>query len=152
MSRSKHSEAQIVAALKQPKAGRRGEDVAREVGVSTHTIYAWKTKSGGMDATEAPEAKRLPDENTRFSKLVADLSLDKEALRPVIEKTGGSHRNEGICRAYTPGDCLHRTPDLPPAGGSGFELSLPAAPERRRFARTPGCTGTREATDVCMCC
>ena len=47
MSRSKHSEAQIIGALKQVEAGRTVEDVAREVGVSGATIYAWKAKFGG---------------------------------------------------------------------------------------------------------
>jgi putative transposase len=46
MSKSKHTEAQIIAALKQVEAGRRAEDVARECGVSKHTIYAWKAKYG----------------------------------------------------------------------------------------------------------
>ena len=86
MSRSEHTEAQMIAAVKQMEAGRRAEDVAREVGVSMHTIYAWKSKYGGMDVSEAQEAKRLRDENGRLRKLVADLSLDKEALQSVIEK------------------------------------------------------------------
>lgn len=86
MSRSKHTEAQMIAAVKQMEAGRKAEDVAREVGVSTHTIYAWKSKYGGMDVSEAQEAKRLRDENARLRKLVADLSLDKDALQYVIEK------------------------------------------------------------------
>ena len=60
------------------------------LGVSTHTIYAWKSKYGGMDVSEAQEAKRLRDENGRLRKLVADLSLDKEALQSVIEKNGWS--------------------------------------------------------------
>ena len=51
MSRSKHTEAQMISAVKQMEAGRKAEDVAREVGVSTHTIYAWKSKYGGMDVT-----------------------------------------------------------------------------------------------------
>jgi transposase-like protein len=42
MSRSKHTEAQMIAAVKQMEAGRKAEDVAREVGVSAHTIYAWR--------------------------------------------------------------------------------------------------------------
>jgi putative transposase len=78
------------AALKQVEAGRKVEDVAREVGVSKHTHYAWKAKYGGMDVTEAQEAKQLRDENTRLRKLVADLSLDKEALHLVIRKNGWS--------------------------------------------------------------
>jgi len=86
MSVSKHSEAQIIGALKQLEAGRKAEDVAREVGVSKHTIYAWKAKYGGMDVSQAQEAKQLRDENSRLRKLVADLSLDKEALQSVIRK------------------------------------------------------------------
>jgi putative transposase len=66
------------------------EDVAREVGVSKHTLYAWKAKYGGMDVSQAQEAKQLRDENSRLRKLVADLSLDKEALQSVIRKNGWS--------------------------------------------------------------
>ncbi len=73
--------------------GTRAEDVAREVGVSKHTIYAWKAKYGGMDVSQAQEAKQLRDENTRLRKLVADLSLDKDALQWVIEKNGWSSRS-----------------------------------------------------------
>ena len=57
MSRSRHTEAQIIAALKQVEAGRTVEDVAREQGVSKHTIYAWKSKYGGMEVSEAEEVK-----------------------------------------------------------------------------------------------
>jgi putative transposase len=78
----------MVAALKQVEAGRKAEDVAREVGVSKHTLYAWKAKYGGMDVSEAQEAKQLRDENTRLKKLVANLSLDKDALQSVIAKNG----------------------------------------------------------------
>jgi putative transposase len=88
MSKSNHSEAQMIGALKQLEAGRKAEDVAREIGVSKHTIYAWKAKYGGMDVSEAQEAKRLREENARLRKLVADLSLDKDALQWVIEKNG----------------------------------------------------------------
>jgi len=56
MSKSQHTEAQMIGALKQLEAGRKAEDVAREVGVSKHTIYAWKTKYGGMDVSQAQEA------------------------------------------------------------------------------------------------
>jgi putative transposase len=93
MSKSRHSEAEMIGALKQLEAGRKAEDVAREVGVSKHTIYAWKAKYGGMDVSQAQEAKQLRDENTRLRKLVADLSLDKDALQWVIEKNGWSSRS-----------------------------------------------------------
>ena len=90
MSKSRHTEAQMIGALKQLEAGRKAEDVAREVGISKHTIYAWKAKYGGMDVSQAQEAKQLRDENTKLRKLVADLSLDKEALQSVIRKNGWS--------------------------------------------------------------
>lgn len=90
MPKSKHSEAAMIAALQQLDAGRRAAEVAREVGVSTHTIYAWKAKYGGMDVSEAQEAKQLREENARLKKLVADLSLDKDALQSVIRKNGWS--------------------------------------------------------------
>jgi putative transposase len=93
MSKSRHTEAQMIGALKQLEAGRTAEDVAREVGVSKHTIYAWKAKYGGMDVSQAQEAKQLRDENTRLRKLVVDLSLDKDALQWVIEKNGWSSRS-----------------------------------------------------------
>jgi putative transposase len=86
MSKSKHSEAQIIAALKQVEAGRAVEDLVRECGVSKHNIYAWKSKYGGMDVSEAQEVKQLREENTRLKKLVADLSLDKDMLQSVIRK------------------------------------------------------------------
>ncbi len=88
MSKSRHTEAQMVAAIKQVEAGRKAEDVAREVGVSKHTLYSWKAKYGGMDVSEAQEAKQLRDENARLKKLVADLSLDKDALQSLIAKNG----------------------------------------------------------------
>ena len=60
--------------------------MAREYGVSKHTIYAWKAKFGGMDATEAQKLRAWEDENGRLKRLVADLSLDREMLRAVIAK------------------------------------------------------------------
>ena len=86
MSRSKHTEAQMITALKQVESGRTVDDVAREYGVSKHTIYAWKAKYGGMEVSEAEEVKHLRDENVRLKKLVADLSLDKDMLQSVIRK------------------------------------------------------------------
>ena len=90
MSKSNHSEAQMIGALKQLEAGRTAEDIGRELGVSKHTIYAWKAKYGGMSVNEAQEAKQLREENTKLKKLVVDLSLDREMLKAVIAKNGWS--------------------------------------------------------------
>ena len=76
----------MIAALKQVEAGRKAEDVAREHGVSKHTIYAWKAKYGGMEVKEAEELRSLREENHRLKKLVADLSLDRDMLKSVIQK------------------------------------------------------------------
>lgn len=90
MSKSGHTEVQIIAAVKQVEAGRKAEEVGREMGVSKHTIYAWKQKYGGLEVAEAQELKQLRDENGRLKRLVADLSLDKDALQYVIRKNGYS--------------------------------------------------------------
>jgi putative transposase len=126
MSKSKHTEAEMIGALKQIEAGRKAEDVAREVGVSKHTIYAWKAKYGGMEVSQAQEAKQLRDENTRLRKLVADLSLDKDALQWVIKKTGGARGLEGDRRADAREVCLQRAAGLraDAAGGDDVSLSL----------------------------
>jgi putative transposase len=100
MSKSRHTEAQMIGALKQLEAGRKAEDVAREVGVSKHTIYAWKAKYGGMDVSEAQEAKQLRDENTKLKKLVVDLSLDKEMLKALIAKNGWSSSRSDLRLAF----------------------------------------------------
>jgi len=86
MSKSNHSEAQMIEALKQVEAGRSAEEVGRQYGVSKHTVYAWKAKYGGLEVSEAQELKQLREENTRLKKLVADLSLDKDMLQSVIRK------------------------------------------------------------------
>jgi putative transposase len=84
MSKSKHTEAQMIGALKQLEAGRKAEDAAREVGVSKHTIYAWKAKYGGMDVSEAQEAKQLRDENTKF--IAALIYWDRLTAIPITSK------------------------------------------------------------------
>jgi putative transposase len=78
----------MIAAVKQMEAGRTAEEIGREIGVSKHAVYAWKSKYGGMEVPQAEELKRLQDENGRLKRLVADLSLDKEALQSVIRKNG----------------------------------------------------------------
>jgi putative transposase len=72
--------------LKRADAGLTYEQVDRELGVSKHTISAWKLKYGGMSVSEAQRLRQLEDENARLKKLVANLSLDKEMLKAVISK------------------------------------------------------------------
>ena len=90
MKKSRHSEEQIIGVLKQMEAGRKVVELAREVGVSEATLYTWKSKYGGMEVSEARRLRELEDENRRLKQMVADLSLDKEALKVVIRKNGWS--------------------------------------------------------------
>jgi putative transposase len=90
MKKTRHTEEKIIEAVKQLEAGRSARDVARELGVSDQTLYNWKAKYGGMEVSDAKKLRALEDENRRLKQLVADLSLDKEALTTVIRKNGWS--------------------------------------------------------------
>ncbi len=90
MKKSRFTEEQIIAVLKQLEAGRTVAELSREYAVSDATLYAWKAKFGGMTVTEARRLRQLEEENRRLKHLVADLSLDKEALKAVITKNGWS--------------------------------------------------------------
>jgi putative transposase len=90
MKKTRYTEEQIIGVLKQMEAGRKVADLARELGVSEATLYTWKSKYGGLEVSEARRLKELEDENRRLKHMVADLSLDKEALKAVIRKNGWS--------------------------------------------------------------
>ena len=90
MKKSRFTEEQIIAVLKQLEAGRTVAELSREYAVSDATLYAWKAKYGGTTVTEARRLRQLEEENRRLKHLVADLSLDKEALKAVITKNGWS--------------------------------------------------------------
>ena len=90
MKKTKHSEEKMIAAVKQLAAGRAAKEIARELGVTDQTLYNWKTKYGGMEVSDAKRLRALEDENRRLKEMVADLSLDKEALKTVIRKNGWS--------------------------------------------------------------
>ena len=90
MKKSRYSKEQIIGILKRSEAGVKTPDLCREHGLSAATFYGWKQKHGGMDVSEAQKLKAMEDENRRLKQLVADLSLDKEALKSVIRKSGWS--------------------------------------------------------------
>ena len=90
MKKSRYTEEQIIGILKQHEAGVKTADLCREHGISEATFYNWKSKYGGMDVSEAQRLRQMEDENRRLKALVADLSLDREALKAVIRKNGWS--------------------------------------------------------------
>ena len=86
MRRSRFTEEQIVAALKEHEAGASTKELCRRLGIATETLYNWKRKYGGMGVSEARRLRMLEEENSRLKRLVADLSLDNRALKDVLSK------------------------------------------------------------------
>jgi putative transposase len=88
MKGKRFTDRQIIEILKQRDAGVEMADLCREYDVSPATIYGWKAKYGGAEGNEAQRLKQIEDENRRLKELVADLSLDREALKTIIRKNG----------------------------------------------------------------
>lgn len=86
MPRRKFTDEQIIAILREADAGVPVLDLLRKHGIVRNTFYRWKAKYGGLDVSEARRLHALEDENRRLKKLVADLSLDIDALRSVVKK------------------------------------------------------------------
>src|SRR3954469_5473013 len=86
MKRSKFSETQIISILKAVEAGRSVRDVCREHEVSDATYYKWKSKYGGMQASDIKRLRELEDENRRLKKMYAELSLEHVMLKEVLTK------------------------------------------------------------------
>ena len=86
MKRSRFSEEQIVAILRQQEAGMSTAELCRKHGVSSATFYKWKAKYGGLDVSEAKRLKALEDENAKLKRLLADAMLDNAGLKELIAK------------------------------------------------------------------
>ena len=80
------SEEQIIGALKEAEAGLPISDLCRKYGIHQATYYNWKAKYGGLSVNEARRLKTLEDENRRLKHIVADLTLDNQALKGIVSK------------------------------------------------------------------
>ncbi len=83
MKRSRFTEEQIIGILLEHEGGAKTADVCRRHGISEATFCAWKSKFGGLDASEARRLKSLEDENARLKKLLAEAMLDNAMLKDV---------------------------------------------------------------------
>jgi putative transposase len=86
MKKSRHSETEMVNAVRQLENGVSGDLVAREHGISRTTLYKWKSKYSGMDVSQVKRLKELEEENRKLKQMYADLALDNQILRDVIVK------------------------------------------------------------------
>jgi len=86
MKKSKYSDSQILAILKQAEAGAPVPELCREHGMSSATFYKWRSKYGGMDASMMARLKELEDENRRLKKMYAEERLKAEIIQEAMAK------------------------------------------------------------------
>lgn len=86
MKKSRFTDSQIIAVLKQAEAGTPVPDLCRQHGISSATFYTWRSKFGGMDASMVSQLKELQDENPRLKKMYADAQLSAELLKEALSK------------------------------------------------------------------
>lgn len=86
MKRKRFTESQIVAVLKDGEAGMPIAELCRKHGVGESTYYKWRSKYAGMDVSELKRLKALEEENRRLKQMFANLSMDHELLKEVLEK------------------------------------------------------------------
>ena len=86
MKRTRFSETQIVNILKEAEAGIAVEALSRKHGFSKSAFYKWKAQYNGMDASALKRLKELEEENRRLKQMYADLSLEHQALKDIVQK------------------------------------------------------------------
>lgn len=86
MKKSRFSEEQIIKILKESDAGMKVQDICRQYGISDATYYKWKSKYGGMEASDIKRMREIEAENGKLKRMFADLALENHALKDLIEK------------------------------------------------------------------
>jgi putative transposase len=84
--KSRFSEDQIIAILKESDAGVETGELCRRHGIARACFYRWKNKHGGMELSEAKRLRQLEEENRQLKHLVAEQAVDIRALKAVVAK------------------------------------------------------------------
>ena len=113
MKRSRFTEEQIIAVLREQEVGVPTAEVCRKYGVSSATFYKWKAKFGGLDVSDAKRLRSLEDENGRLKRMLADAMLDNAALKDLWEKSGDTRRATGGSGVSAPSLRNERAAGLP---------------------------------------
>ena len=86
MRKSIHSESEIVKSVREMESGVPADQICRRLNVSVSTLYQWRKKYSGLDASQLKRLKELEEENSKLKKMYANLALENDILREVIEK------------------------------------------------------------------
>jgi putative transposase len=141
MKKSRFTDSQIIAILKQAEAGTPAPALCREHGISSATFYKWRAKFGGMDASLMARMKELEDENRRLKKMVAEERLKAEIVTEALQKSGeailptrdGPMGSPAQIRQYHPGlRRVRHQPDMLPLCAQ----AVIGEPRNRRLAHT----------------
>ena len=86
MKKSQFSSNQIASILKEFDNGKTAEEITRDHGVSKAALYKWRQRYGGMEASELKRIKELEDENSRLKRMYANLAMELDTAKYIIEK------------------------------------------------------------------
>ena len=86
MKKTRFTENQIIAILKEGEAGVQVKEICRKHGISDATYYNWKSKYGGMDVSDLKRMKEMEQELFQLKRMYADMAMENRALKDLIEK------------------------------------------------------------------
>lgn len=86
MKNTRFTETQIVKAIQEHEGGRKAEDICRELGITSAAFYKWRQRYGSLEVAELKRLKELEEENSRFKRMYAEISMENHAMKDLIAK------------------------------------------------------------------